>query len=685
MREDKGSQAGEKILAQARSGDLMAEHQAFDNITCFTHPTRLGGRLTALEERLPVLFRSASGREKESLLKVFSWVALAFRGSREVHLNLVNRKRHGGSALSEREVESRGERLLGKLQELEKIDAGCMRRVLEKEKKRLERMRAGKGRGLLAARAAGAPTDSLRRWVAYWSVFGRESHLRQFRDTGEGLVGVDYGLGVLASRILWGADLVMMNAGRARMALGEDEELEGRRKAFREAERGKLPPERMVREAMKIAGLKARYAMRAPFLLRGRGKVSFQLNPLGYDDPELLVKDIRRLHGELNQECLRYDSGLFLQQTMTEDEIRARRGRSHVFYNVNGSSRNVYGHIEDIMREQVRRRRIDLVEGDSGGVMEKVMGEGINCNATVAGFVNDGLWAFFCQLRGHARARAAGLPTSHSLITKMGGGVEAALRWLALGRLVHALERKALPGAEEVRKVRHTQNGALDDPSLRQLVRKSGLVLAEETPVSKYESNQGRIFPEDRAICTIAEAISKRSHRIMAALKDSSVLRKQGVLPGETGDLQAWVCPPYGGRYHHVEELVGIYAQAHFPDTALAIEEWKTFRADPKAIERAPDSQMVKQLYNSVIGAEWAAAYEVDGKMKEVLGFFGVYEKQYGERGIRIDDLAAHPFSQQTLFGKVVGDAIPQSEEDKDRIKAGLLGDFNALREEMIR
>ena len=316
--------------------------------------------------------------------------------------------------------------------------------------------------------------------------------------------------------------------------------------------------------------------------------------------------------------------------------------------------------------------------------MESLMGEGINCNVTVAGFVNDGLWAFFCQVRGHARGQAAGLPVSHSLISKMGGRVEAALRWAALGRLVHALERKAIAGAEEVRKVDHTKSGTLDDPSLRQLVRKAGFVAAEKIPPPKYESNQGRIFPEDRAICAIGEAISRRSHRIMTALKQSSAFRKQGVVPWETGDLQACILPPYGGRYPHVEELTGIYAQAHLPDVALAIEEWETFQADPKAIERAPDGEMVKQLYNSVIGSEWAAAYEVDGKMKEILSFFGVYEKEDGERGIRIDDLALHPFSQQTLFGEVVGEAVPRTEEDKDRIRAGLVGEFNALRKELL-
>jgi hypothetical protein len=73
----------------------------------------------------------------------------------------------------------------------------------------------------------------------------------------------------------------------------------------------------------------------------------------------------------------------------------------------------------------------------------------------------------------------------------------------------------------------------------------------------------------------------------------------------------------------------------------------------------------------------------VSDELKEILTFFGVYKKEYGNKGIKIDELYLHPFSQQTLFGEVL-DKIPQTDEEKDKIKKGFVGDFNLLYDELV-
>ncbi|GFP33838.1 hypothetical protein HKBW3S42_02177, partial [Candidatus Hakubella thermalkaliphila] len=199
---------------------------------------------------------------------------------------------------------------------------------------------------------------------------------------------------------------------------------------------------------------------------------------------------------------------------------------------------------------------------DTGGVNDRVRSDGMNCKVPVAGVGTDGRWAFFSQIRGHCKAiKKAHLrqTISHSIITKIGGRVEASLRWTALQKLATALKEKNNPEADIVLRTDHTKNGTLDDPSLRKLATEAGFVLPEEITRADYEKHERKLFPQDTAICSIAEAISKRSHRIIGDLKKHCILGEQGVQEWETGDLQASMRPPYAGRFAHVEALTGRY------------------------------------------------------------------------------------------------------------------------------
>lgn len=664
------------IIRQIKSDGLIGRFQAFDNITCFTSPEKFDRFINLFVKKIKEEYSTADLKIKERILKFLLLLAIALDGSYELKLNLQNKKRYGAKVLKVNTLKKINKNLFVLLTDLEKIDKETTRNVIESEKQRLMKIMSTRGEGLFAVLAKEIKAEKLTEWVKYWSEFGKKSNLRKMRENTKGLIGVDYGLGVIESRILWGADLVMMNPTLARLALAEDDELARIKNDFANKFRDKYDRAKLVREVTKIAGLKARYSLRAVFLLTGKGKISFQVNPRTYNQPDILENDIRSLHEEFNKEAEEYDSGLFIEETLTKKEIEERRSKSHVFFKVDGSSRNVYGNIENVMLKQIKERNIDLTKDSTDGVMEKVMSDGINCNVTVAGFVTDGLYAFFCQIRGHAKAREKNIPITHSIITKMGGRVEASLRWIVLDKLTKAVkdDKTAL---DVISKSNFQKNGTLDEPEIRKIAKNAGFILAEEIKHTDYEKYKGKIFPIDLAICTIAEAISKRSHKIMNDLKNNRLLRKE-VLEWQTGDLQASMRGPYKGRYPHVEELVGMYAQGHFPDAALAIERWKTFKADSKAINKSVNEKMISQLYNSIILDEFALSYEVDKNLKEILTFFKVYKKEYGENGIKIDELSKHPFSHQTLFGKVI-ERLPETESEKDKVDSGFIGDFNKL------
>ncbi|MFH0807646.1 MAG: hypothetical protein V2A57_04450 [Elusimicrobiota bacterium] len=672
----------EKIIKQAK-GDLMSQAQAFDNITCFTNPKNFSANIKELQDGFSKTINNCSTEEKEKIFNLLIWVTIALNGSCELKLNLQNVKRHKKNIVSDKTLKKEVKNLASLLEKFESENKEIMSGLLNKEKTRLSKIMTTAGKGLMAEKSKEIGTDSVKSWITFWADFGKKSNLRKIKEKTDSIIGVDYGLGIMEARVLWGANLVMMNPTLARLALAEDDELQAMKRKFALANKGKLSREELVRGATKIAGYKARLSERAVFLLTEKGKISFQVNPRTYNQPEKLKSDILTLHKEFNQECMNYDSGLFLEETMTPDEIKARKGQSHVFYKVDGSSKGVYGDIDKLLVEQVKKGNFNLAEGDSGSAMEQVIAEGANCNVTVAGFVTDGLWSFFCQTRGHAKARKKHFLITHSIITKMGGRVEAALRWYAIQKLVNAFKKQNNQlKADEAGMIDNKKNGTLDAPEVRLLAKEAGFILPEEIKPSEYYKYQGKLFPQDLAICTIAEAISKRSHKIMTGLKKSPVLKKQGLEAWETGDLQASMRPPYGERFPHVEQLLGMFSQGHFPDCALQIENWKTFKANQKNIEKPVSKNMIAQLYSSVIAQEFAQSYEVDEALKEVLSYFKLYKKEYGTKGITTDQLASHAFAQQTLFAKVV-DKFPTTEQEKDAVRTGFIGDFNLLGEEL--
>ncbi|OGS22657.1 MAG: hypothetical protein A2252_03505 [Elusimicrobia bacterium RIFOXYA2_FULL_39_19] len=671
-----------KIVDQAK-GDLFSQAQAFDNVTCFTNPKDFPARIKEIQETIVSEISGYTEEEKEKVFLFLIWVTMALDGSYELTLNLQNEERHKNNIVPDKVLKPEVRNLYKLLKKLEAKHKNVMSGLLNKEKTRMGRIMASAGKGLLAEKSKEIEATSVKAWIKFWAKFGKKSNLRKIKEKANMIVGVDYGLGIIEARILWGADLVMMNPTLARLALAEDDVLQAMKRQFALDNKGKLSREELVRGATKIAGYKARLAQRAVFLLTEKGKISFQVNPRTYNQPEKLKSDILTLHKEFNDECMKYDSGLFLEDTLTPEEIKARKGQSHVFYKVDGSAKSVYGDVDKLMVEQVKKGNFDLAEGDSGSAMEQVMAEGANNNVTVAGFMTDGLYSFFCQLRGHAKARKKGLLITHSIITKMGGRIEAALRWYAIQKLADVYKKQGNTAkAEEVMKIDNKKNGTLDAPEARKLAKEAGLILPEEITPAEYENHEGKLFPQDLAICTIAEAISKRSHKIMTALKKSPIMKKQGVQEWETGDLQASMRPPYGNRFPHVEGLLGMFSQGHFPDCALNIELWKEMKINRKNVEKKVNKTMIEQLYSSIIAEEFAQAYEVDEALKQVLIFFDIYKQPYGSKGITADKLASHAFAQQTLFAKVV-DAFPATEAEKNAIRTGFIGDFNLLGEEL--
>lgn len=668
----------EIIVKQLTSTDIFEQHQGFDNITCFTHPSNFRERTIKVVEKLKEVYPSLSENIRKSLIKNLVYLTIALDGSCELNLNLKNKERHKDKIIQDKDLKIVLEELSEFFKEFEEKDREIFENSLKEEKERLSKILSGKG--LFAWLLKDLQEFKIAEFLKIFKNFLKNSNLKKLREESPGLIGVDYGLGVKEARILWGADLVMMNPTLALYALQEDDELKEMLNKMLKEKKEKFTDEELVREATKIAGFKARLALRAVFLLKERGKVSFQVNPRTYNQPDKLEKDIRILQEEFNKECLKYDEGLFLEEVLTEEEIKNRKGQSHVFYKVDGSNKSIYGNIEKILLEQVSKNKFDLKEGNSGGVLENVLSDGANCNVTVAGFLTDGLYSFFCQIRGHAKAREKGIHITHSIITKMGGRVEAAMRWIVLQKLFNALDEKNHPEKEKILEINFAENGTLDREDIRRLAKEAGFILAEEISLTDYEKYKGKIFPEDSAICIIGEAISKRSHKIITSLKNHPVLKSQKVTEDETGDLQASMRPPYKNRFSHVEEVCGIYAQGHFPNIALEIEKREKFEISKENINKPAPQEKIQQLYNSIIGREFARIYEVDETLKKVLEYFGIYREEYGKNGIKIEDFYKHPFPQQTLFGKYIGDKIPLTEEEKDTIETGFVGDYNRLK-----
>jgi len=720
-----------KIISQMMRGG-SGTTQAVDNISAFTHPSNFKSRMELLISGVEREYnRARFDSEKWRIMRALLLMGLALKDSADLWLNLQNRERHGDAALSNEEISGPVGKLLDLIDRLEAKDKGIAQSVIGFEKERLEMImtpKSGKkGISLLSDKAMKADTSSIRAWIDYWSSFGKGSNLRKLTRT-IGMEGVDYGVGVLYARYLWGANLVMMNPSLAILAIQDDIELnrEIDRMVFSKGDR--LSVGELVREGTSIAGLKAREALRAVWLLTGKGRISFQVQPSTYVTNDDLLRDVKALMKSFDEEALRYDEELFLDEVMAPQEIEERKGRTHVFFKVDGSRAATYGDIEELTLSQLERGEFSLVEGDTGGLIEAMLSgweeEGTgrkvaaNCNITVNGFVADVLPGALCQFRGHAKARRRGIPISHSIITRMGGRVEGlGIRWLAIKSIADRFRERAeeerkkgnLRRAEELaskadevdskigKEFNHANNGELDKPEIRKLAKEAGFLLAEEAARDKsspeeiiraYQENSGNIFPTDDAIRIVAEAITKRSYQILEALKKCDKIRSQGIEEWETLLLQASMRPPYKGRYPHVVEIVApkwTVAQGHFPNAAKDVEEFEGFVADPGAIDRPVDPVLLSQLENSPFGDRWRGAYEVNGNQVKIMKALGIYNPEWGSKGMRIEDFHRDPFPQHTLFNRVFPeDEIPRTKEENEAIEGGFIGDFNALGRDLL-
>ena len=681
---------------------------AVDNLSAFTHPSNFAARMASLRPAIRAAYEETANRTgRRRILEFLLFAGLALKDSADLALNLQNESRHGADALRDEAVAQEVGLMIDLLDALEAGDPALGKAILTSEKERLEMImapRQGKGVSLLSAKAMGADTGSLRAWIEYWAAFGKACNLRKLSRT-IGMEGVDYGVGVFYARCLWGANLVMMNPSLAIFALEDDIQL-NRAIDHMVFEFGDAAlPEEFVRRGTAIAGLKARIALRAVWLLEGKGRISFQVQPSTYVTNENLLEDVRPLMNRFDAEALAYDEELFLDEVMGPEEIAARKGRTHVFFKVDGSRPATYGKVQELAQAQLDGGKLDLAEGDSEGLIEAMLsgwedpatGRKIaaNCNITVNGFVSDVLPGALCQFRGHAKAREKGIPLSHSIITRMGGRVEGlGIRWFAIQAVVKGLREQGKDGqADEVAakiggEFDHAKNGTLDLPELRALAREAGLVLAEEVAPEEYAKHRGNLFPTDDAIRITAEAITKRSHYILEALKGCAAMKDAGAEPWETLLLQASMRGPYKGRYPHVVEIVApsdTVAQGHFPNAAKDVEEFEGFEADPTAIDRPVDPVLADQLDCSVVGEEWAGAYEVSPAQAELLSKLGIYDPAWGDRGIEFETFVTRPFPQQTLFGKVFPmDRIPRTKAENEAVEKGFVGDFNALGRTML-
>ena len=695
------------IVEQIKKGEVGTS-QAVDNVSAFTHPSNFSERMASLRSVIRAEYDDASDdADRRRMLEFLLFAGLALKDSEDLVLNLQNADRHGAAALSDDAVEWEVGAMLDLLDELDARDPSLGQAILRSEKDRLEMImapRQGKGVSLFSAKAMDADTRSLRAWIEYWAAFGKGCNLRKLSRI-IGMEGVDYGVGVFYARCLWGANLVMMNPSLALLALEDDIGL-NRKIDHMVFEHGDASSrEEFVRRGTAIAGLKARIALRAVWLLAGRGRISFQVQPSTHATNEDLLRDVRSLMNQFDAEALAYDEELFLDEVMTAEEIGERKGRTHVFFKVDGSRVPTYGKVQELTRTQLSEGSLDLAGGDSGGLIEAMLAGweepttgrkvAANCNITVNGFVSDVLPGALCQFRGHAKARQQGIPISHSIITRMGGRVEGlGIRWLAMQAVVQGLRERGRAGkADEVAAkiggaFDHAKNGALDIPELRALAREAGFVLAEEVRPEEYANHRGRLFPTDDAIRITAEAITKRSHQVLEALKGCDAMKNAGAEPWETLLLQASMRGPYEGRYPHVVEIVapeGTVAQGHFPNAAKDVEEFEGFEADPKAIDRPVDPVLADQLEYSLIGEEWAKAYEVSPIQVELLKQLGIYDLKWGNRGMEISECVDRPFPQQTLFGKVFPKGhVPRTKEENEAVEKGFVGDFNALGEMLL-
>lgn len=695
----------QRIFIQVKSPALR-DFAAY-NLTLFTSPDAFQTRMRDFRNYVVGDFKFLNPEEKKSVLYALSYTVYLLSSPVIRSYTLLNTKKYPDSGLTDANIDEEVKNTLQLLSELEKKEGSLAKDVLNAWSDKLAHIQLKDVKkplgpdnpsiGLLAEWNRTAPKSSLAEWVRYWNKkVGTSRWLKTKLVTGE-ISGNDYGPGT-SMLIAFGVDLVMMNPTLAIRALAENDDLQKRRDEFL-AQNAGLGKWDLLAGATKIAGSEARTALRAIFHLTSgrRGRVSFQVNARSYNNQEAMAGDILKLGEELDREAQDADSQLLLNGVLTEEEMKVTRGRTHTFFKVDSSSPLVYGKLEQAVLDSITPDgRLDLSSVDTGGAIEQVLSKGRDVNGTVAGSVADGIDLYLAQIIGHRKAAKNGYAVHASIITKMAGRIEGALRWIAIQKVIKGLkDKKGLKDddalIQNLKKIDVNKNGALDDKILRAAASEIGLIL-----------------PSDRALCRAGSAICQRSKEILDAM--THTFASQGVQAWETGDLLASTREAAledGNRvFYHFKYTGGMPARGWFPFLQHCIEaeesmsnaDFNAYLAElkrskdarPEAMFTEVEPELVKELIESGISEDFLRLYEPNENQARILKGLRIYREEWGAKGLKVEEYAAHPFAQQTLFGKVYlapefgfNAKIPSTEEEKDAVRTGFVGDCNMLADEL--
>ena len=661
------------IVQQAKGAETI--DVAAYNTVLFTHPSKFIERKDALRISLASAFSMGDSKTRYNLM-AYLLETIDLENSFATTYTLQNTDRFRDYTLSDEELRREIDADIELLESWGRREFDLMRHLLGSQQKRLMRIQlpnadAAQGVGLLAIRAAAAPTDSFRGWLDHWKKLWQESNLRQLKNRTKAILGNDYGIGT-EMLIKLGCDLVMMNPTLAIRALQEDLGLNAMIDELVQ-QHPDWTGDQLAQEATAIAGLRARKTLRAIFLLTGgkRGRVSFQVNPRNYDDQDAMEGQLIELYERFCEEADEYDSEFFAEDVLTEADLRGVRGRSHTFFKIDSSSSLVYGRLEDEMLEQVEAgagEPIILATIETGGVIDHVTQRGLDTNGTIAYVTSQEIALYFAQIIGHAKVRDKGGRVLASIITNMAGRLDQGLRGVALQMVIERLEQQDPndPRIAEFRLLKkNSKLPCLDNPELRAAAEEVGLTL-----------------PSDKAIRRAGVAVIKRSHEIIKAI--AAYFQYQGVEEDETGLLLAAVRPPDEDGLYHGTMTAGMYSQGYFPDAQQNFENQEGLEVNPHAIDEPLDPLMIRELYESCIGEEWAKSYELNEAQARILEGLGIYQDSWGRRGYRIFEFPEIPGAQETLFGTVV-EQYPQGDAEKDAVADGFIGDYNKLVKDLVR
>ena len=670
------------LLTQARSGRYLGEIAA-QNVTLLTSPGEIYAVMFGLNRRAVEEIGGLSFEQQKSQLYSSSYMMYLFGSPLIRSYSLGN---YYGADSAKNILDDS----LGMLGQMEASSPEAAKDVITSWQNRLLHTQLqnpkealgpnNRGIGLLAEWASAAPTSSLTDWTSYWVDKVAASKMMRIKmATGE-IMGNDYGPGT-SMLIALGVDLVMMNPTLAIRALSENVDLQALRDQFIKENPG-LDKWSLLAGATAVAGIEARVALRAINLLtKGhRGRVSFQVNAGNFDE-NMVIADILGLGNAFDAEAAKIDSCL-LQDVIPKTSIGAR---SHTFFKGNGALASTYGNIEGEMLGQLQASgNVDLATLNPGGVMGAVLPEGRDINVTVAGSISDGLASFFSQVAGHRKAAVAGLAVHASIITKMAGRIEAELRWAAMQKIMAAL--KEIPGEEAAQLLK--QLSQLKDGDMA----KNGLL--NDKDIIRAAELAGLKLPSDEALQRVGPAICQRSHEMLTALKER--FADQGVKPWETDDLLAATRKPYNGVFAHLEYTMGMGARGWFPELQHCIEsipddKFDAFMAeieglwaeDSKGMLRPVEQDLVAEVAASCIGNEFREVYEPNENQARILQGLGVYKPEWGNSGLKLEDLIKHPFAAHTLLG---GYAVPMptTPEEVAAVSAGFIADCNNLAKELV-